>query len=127
MRLVDLDAVVAEIEKKIYYFKGYSDKQVKNIACNILNMIKRDINTLEVKGADLKRHVYTLNGEIKDAPIADTGDWEVFLDYNRSEYERILDEICDVVNEKYPNDEERYKVTIQITIDKEDGENKAKT
>ena len=66
-----------------------------------------------------KRQVFILKGEIKDAPIADTGDYEVFLDYCRDEYENILDKICDYVNEKYSNDIDRYKVTVQITIDKE--------
>ena len=67
-----------------------------------------------------KRQVYILKGEIKDVPIADTGDYEVFLDYCRDEYENILDKICDYVNEKYSNDIDRYKVTVQITIDKEE-------
>ncbi len=71
----------------------------------------------------MKQNLFTLKGEIKDQPIADTGDWELYLDYSRRELERILDEICDIVNDKYPECEDRFKVTISITIDKESDSN----
>lgn len=65
------------------------------------------------------KNLFVLKGEIKDQPIAETGDREIYLDYNREEFEAVLDKICDIVNEKFPKDEDRYKVTIAITIDKE--------
>lgn len=89
---------------------GIGENDAKNILTDLLSFID----------SMPKRQVYILKGEIKDAPIADTGDYEVFLDYSRDEYENILDEICGYVNEKYSNDIDRYKVTVQITIDKED-------
>ncbi len=67
----------------------------------------------------MRQNLFTLKGEIKDQPIADTGDWKVYLDYDYHELESILDKICDIVNAKYPKDNDRYKVTIAITIDKE--------
>ena len=56
---------------------------------------------------------WTIDGEIKDYPTGG-GDFEIYLDYNRDEMGDILDKICDYVNETFPNDENRYKVSIQI-------------
>lgn len=109
--------IIAEIKDRIsnyqeYIDSGYDDEEV--IKQEELKDLLSFIDSMP------KRQVYILKGEIKDAPIADTGDCEVFLDYCRDEYDNILDKICDYVNEKYSNDIDRYKVTVQITIDKED-------
>lgn len=65
------------------------------------------------------KNLFVLKGEVKDQQIADTGDREIYLDYNRKEFEAVLDKICDIVNTKFPKDRDRFKVTISITIDKE--------
>ena len=66
------------------------------------------------------RKAFLLHGEIKDFPIADTGDVETYLDIDRDKLASALDKICDEVNYYFPNDEDRYKVTVTITIDKQD-------
>lgn len=56
---------------------------------------------------------WSLDGEVTDMPTCG-GDCEIYLDYDYSDMESILDKICDYVNNNSPNDENRYKVTIQI-------------
>lgn len=112
-----LEKVKAEIERRYNYHKDHADDYA---GTEHFWKADEDRGLLSFIDSMPKRQVYILKGEIKDAPIADTGDYEVFLDYCRDEYEDIIDKICDYVNEKYPNDIDRYKVTIQITIDKED-------
>jgi len=56
---------------------------------------------------------WSMDGEVTDMPTGG-GDCEIYLDYDYSDMESILDKICDYVNNNCPNDENRYKVTIQI-------------
>lgn len=56
---------------------------------------------------------WLLDGEVKDQPTGGD-DFEIYLDYDGNKMEDILDEICDYVNANYPDDDNRYKVVVQI-------------
>ena len=88
------------------YWEDDVEEGIKTDADALRDAFKEGANWIAGQG-------YTIEGEIKDTPTGGD-DYEIYLDYDRNKMESILDHICDYVNEKYPNDEKRYKVTVQI-------------